>query len=109
MLLTVLGSASQEMFQRERPHQADLQHADLLALRGEVVDGLVDRFCAGAHDDDDFFGIGRAFILEELVLAADQLGELVHRVLHDGGASQVIRIHRLAALEVNVGILRRAA
>ena len=104
-----LGQRFEEVFQRERPHQADFQHADFLALRGEMVDRLVDRFGAGAHDDDDSFGIGRAFILEELVLAANQLGELVHRVLHDGGTSQVIRIHRLAALEVNVGILRRAA
>ena len=79
-----LRAALQEMLERERPHQADFQHADLLALRGEVVDRLVDGFRARAHDDDDVLGIGRAFVLEQLVLAADELRELVHHVLHDG-------------------------
>ena len=99
----------QEMFERERPHQANFQHADFAALRGEVVHRLLDRFCARTHDDDDLLGVRRAVILEELVLAADDLGELVHHVLHDGGTGEVIRVHRLAGLEVNVGILRRAA
>ena len=99
----------QEVLDGERPHQAHLQHANLAALRGEVVHGLLNCFCARAHDDDDVLGIRRAFVLEEPVFAADELGELVHRVLHDGRTGQVVRIHRFAALEVNVGVLRRAA
>ncbi len=43
----------QEVLEREGPHQADLQHADFLALRGEVVDRLVNRLGARAHHDDD--------------------------------------------------------
>ncbi len=86
MVLTVAGRASRKCFDGEGPVQADLEHADLLAARDQVLDGLVGRFGAGAHDDDDALGIGRADVVEQVVLAAGDAGELVHRVLHDGRA-----------------------
>ena len=64
---------------------------------------------ARTHDDDDFLGIRSPDVVEEVVLATNDLGELVHHVLHNRRASQVKRIHRLATLEVNVRILGRAA
>ena len=37
----MLGKRGGEVLHAERPVQADLEHADLLALRRQVVDGLV--------------------------------------------------------------------
>ncbi len=73
MLFTVVWQRLQEVLERERPHQANLQQANFLALRGQIVDRLVHGFCARAHDDDDVLGIRRAVVLEQVVLAADDL------------------------------------
>ncbi len=109
MLLHRAGQRGDEVLDRERPVQADLEHADLLAARDEVLDGFLGGFRARAHEDDDALGIRRADVIEQLVLAAGELRELVHRVLHDGRAGQVERVHGLARLEVDVGVLRGAA
>ncbi len=61
-------------------------HADFFALLGQIFDGLFGSFCAGAHHDDDAFGIRGANIVKEVILAADQFGELIHGFLDDGRA-----------------------
>ena len=71
--------------------------------------GLLRHFGAGAHHDDDALGVGRADVIEQVILAAGERRELVHRVLHDGGGGEVVRIAGFARLEVDVGILRGAA
>ena len=86
-----------------------MSDADLLALLGEVVDGLLDDVGAGAHHDDDALGVGGAHVLEELVLAADDLGELGHGLLDDAGDGGVELVGRLARGEVDVGVLAGAA
>ena len=78
-------------------------------VRVEVFDGFVRGFCAGAHHDDDALGIGSANVIEQVILASDELGELVHRCLHFGRSDVVVGIGALANLEEDVGILRRAA
>ena len=52
---------------------------------------------------------GRADVVEQVILPADQLGELVHRLLHDAGAGVVELVARLAGLEEDVRVLGRAA
>ena len=85
MRLAVAGMALSSSSGRERAIQAHLQHADLLAVGGQVLDGLLRRFGAGAHQDHHAFGVRRADVFIQLVLAPGQLGELVHRLLHDAG------------------------
>ena len=97
------------MLDRERTHQANFQHADFLALRSHIVHCLVDCFRARTHDDDDVFGIGRADVFKQSILAADDRRKLVHRVLHNGRAGQVVGVDCFASLEIHVRILRRAA
>src|SRR6185437_12669468 len=46
----------QEILEREGPHQPNLQHADFLPTRGQVVDRLMNRLGSGPHDDDDVLG-----------------------------------------------------
>jgi hypothetical protein len=51
-----------------------------------------------------------ADVVEQVVLATVELGELVHRLLHDAGQTSVVeRVARLAGLEERVGVLRGAA
>ena len=69
----------------------------------------MDGFSAAAHNNDDFFSILGPGIIKQVVLSADQLRELVHRLLHDCRRRIVILIDRLAALEVNIGVLSRTA
>ena len=103
------GDGGDEGFDGEGPEQADFEQADLLAGGEHGFHRLVRHFRAGAHHDDDALGIGRADVIEQVVLAAGDPGELVHRVLHDGGGGQVVGIAGFARLEVDVGILRGAA
>ena len=56
--LTVLGKALRTLGGGERAIQADLEQADLLALVDQVIDVFMSGFSAGAHDDDDAFGVG---------------------------------------------------
>ena len=50
-----------------------------------------------------------AGIVEQMVLAPGDLGELVHRCLHDPRSRRVVRIDGLAGLEVHIRILGRTA
>ena len=104
-----LGEGGDEGFDGEGPEEADFEEADLFAGGEHGFHGLVGHFGAGAHDDDDALGIGRAEVVEEMVLTAGDAGELVHRVLHDGRGGQVVGVAGFARLEVDVGILGGAA
>ncbi len=78
-------------------------------MLGHVLDRFLRHVGTGAHDDHHALGVGCAHVFVELVLASGQLGELIHRVLHDGRRRIVERIDGLAPLEVNVWVLRRSA
>ena len=82
---------------------------DLLTLLDQVLDRLVGHFGAGAHHDDHALGVGRADIVKEVVLAAGDAGEFVHRLLDDLGRLEVEGIDRLAGLEEHVRVLGCAA
>jgi hypothetical protein len=105
MALAVLGRAAKKCFDGEGAVQADDDGADLFALLLQVLDGLEGGFGAGAHQDDDALGVGRADVVEGLVLAAGELGELVHRGCDDVGAGVVELVDGFAALEIDVGVL----
>ena len=98
-----------EGFDREREEEADLEHAVLAAGGVEFGDSFVARVGAGAHDDDHVLGVGRADVIDDVVLAAGELRELVHVLLDDARDGGVVLVDRLAALEVDVGVLGRAA
>jgi hypothetical protein len=94
---------------REGPIEAHRDGPDLLALRRQVPDRFGSRLRAGPHEDDDALGVGRAGIVEEAVAATGPRRERRHRVRDDRRTGTVERVHRLATLEVHVGVLRRAA
>ena len=108
-LLAGGGDGGQELIGGEGPIQADLDEAQLLAPGVQVVDGLLGHVGAAAHDDDHPVGIGGAHVVEEVVGPAGEGADLLHVVLHDGGNGLIILVGRFAILEVDVGVLGRAA
>ena len=93
----------------KRAIQPDADGADLLALGGQVLHGGFGGLAAGAHDDHHTLGLLVADIIEEMVLPLGDLGELIHRGLHDGRRGRIVWIDRLPGLEVHIRVLRRAA
>ena len=98
-----------EMLDRERAVQVNLHHADLAALRVQIVNSLLDRFGSRAHDNDNFFCVRRTVVVEQLVVAAGQLVNFVHVVLNGVGHDSGLDVCALLALEVNVGVYVVAA
>ena len=103
------GQRGQEGLRVKRPEQANLDHADLLALLDHQVRSLFGRFGAGAHEDDHALRIGRAIVIEEVIGAAGLGGKAIHHRLHNRRNRGVEGRTGLAGLEEDVGILRRAA
>ena len=89
--------------------QVDLDHADLLAALGEVIDDLVQGLADGAHGDDHALGVGCAVVVEQLVVTAGQLADGVHLLLDDLRQSVVGGVAGLAGLEEGVGVLQGGA
>ena len=109
MRRTLAGSASTQRLRRERPVQPHLDDADPLAARVERGDGLADGLPAGAHQHEHALGLGVPGVVDDVVAAAGALGEARHRVLDHVRHAGVERVDRLARLEVDVRVLRRAA
>jgi hypothetical protein len=108
-LLDGLGEGLEEEVRGEGPEEPDLQHAHLLAPGVQVIHHFGDGLATGAHHDDHAVGLGVAVIIVNLVLAAGELGVAVHFLLHDAGNLLVEGVDGLPRLEVDVGVLGRAA
>ena len=102
------GKRRQQRTSREGAEQPDHGHADALVLPAQFVDGLACGAGAGAHQHDHPIGIRRAEVVDEVVVAAGQVTQLVHRRLHCARHSVVERIARFAGLEEDVGVLGAA-
>ena len=81
--LHALRQNVQKMLDAERPVQADLDEADLFALRAQVIDDFLRCFTDRAHRDNDIFGIGCAVIVKRLVIGADFRVDLIHVFFDD--------------------------
>ena len=99
----------QYLGRREGPVEAQSHQSDTLACGVERIDGLARCTGARTHDHQHPFGIGRAVVLGEAVLATGDGGEAVHRRLHLIGNGVVERVTGLACLEEHVGVLGAAA
>ena len=70
---------------RERSVEPELCHADSLTLRLQEGNGLARSLPARSHQHQHSFGLGMPAVVDQPVVAARTLTELVHRVL-DGAA-----------------------
>ncbi len=104
-----LGEGFRKHLDAERAEHSDRQNASLFAVFIEERRNFFGRFRAAAHEDYDLFGVGRAHILVGLVDSARELAEFFHLFGDDFRAFRVVGVARFPALEVYVGVLRRAA
>ncbi len=105
---TALGDRRDELVRNERAVQAYFDEADLVPLFVHLVDGLFHRVRAAAHDDDHVFRVGRAAIVEQMIISAREFIYLFHHLFDDGRGRVIIFIRRFAVLEVGIAVLRRA-
>ena len=84
-------------------------HARLLAFGIQVIDRLLQRFGHRTHGDHHAVGIRSAVVGKRFIGAARDLGYFLHRLGYHVGNRIVELVRRLAGLEVNIGILGRAA
>ena len=108
-LLHRLGHGGKQMLGGEGTEQVYLQEAHLLALGVQVVDDLLCAAGHGAHGHNDALGVGCTVVVEQMVLAAGQLADLGHVVLHHVGQVGVVGIVGLAQLEVDIGVIHQRA
>ena len=89
--------------------EADFEQTNFFALFAQIAHRLFHRFSAGPHENNHPLSIGCANIIKEMVVATGQQGEFVHHFLDNGRRGGVVGVDRFAALEINIGVLRRAA
>ena len=92
----------------EGPVQAHLEQAHLLAARHHPLDGLVRGLGAGAHHHHHPLRLRVAHVVEQSVAPPGEAREAVHHGRDLARAHVVERVHRLARLEVGVGVVGRA-
>ncbi|MFN8019868.1 MAG: hypothetical protein U0P45_17370, partial [Acidimicrobiales bacterium] len=90
----------------ERPVQADLDDADLLAGSLEALHRLVGALCARAHHHHHPLGVGGTHVVEQPVAPTGERAEPVHRPFHHARAGVVERVGGLSRLEEGVGVGR---
>ena len=98
------GDGGSEVGHGEGTIQVDLHHAHLAALSVQVIHGLLHGLAGGAHHNDDFLSVGSAIVVEELVVTAGELVDLVHVVLDGVGQAVGLDVGALLALEVDVRV-----
>ena len=87
----------------------NLDHTDLLAVGVQIIDDLLGHVADRAHGDNDAVGVGSAIVVEQLVISAQLLVDLVHILLNDGGQSLIELVAGLAVLEEDISVFVRAA
>ena len=98
------GDGGGEVLHGEGTEQMNLHHAHLAALSVQIVHSLLHGLAGGAHHHDDFLRVGRAIVIEQLVVPAGDFIDLVHVVLHGTGHDGTLDVSALLALEVHVGV-----
>ncbi len=89
------GAAANSFDDIERATAPHLQHPDFPA---EKIHRLMRSLAARTHQHDHPLRIGRTVIFKEPIRAPREIGEAIHRPLHDARTRRVKRIHRLARL-----------
>ncbi len=99
------GNGRDELIGGEGAIQADLDQTHLLTVGVHVVDDFLGHVADGAHGDDDAVRVGRAVVVEQLVVGAQLLVDLAHVLLDHCGQLVVVPVAGLAVLEEDVAVL----
>ena len=106
--MTGSGDCRRELRSGEGTVEANFNNADLFALGGEVIDGLLNRVVDAAHGDDDDFRIRRTIVIEELVVRTNLGIDLIHVLLDNPRHLRIGRVTGFSCLEEDIRILRGA-
>ena len=102
-----LRKGAEEVSRGERAEQVHGNKPDLV---GDLCpDVLAHRLCPCAHHDDHVLRLLVAVVVEQVVLSAGDLGDVVHSLLDDIRAVHVVLVRRLLLLEVQVSSRERVA
>ena len=82
-----------------------LDHADLFALCGQIVNNFFQSFTSGTHSNNNAFCIGSTVVVEQLVVAAGQLVDFVHVFFYNTGQCIICAVASFAVLEESVTVL----
>ena len=101
-----LGDRVKQVAGRERTVQMDLHHADLFALRSQVVHDFHHGFADRTHRDHDTLRIGGTVVVEELVIPAGEGIDGVHLLLNNSGQGVVRGVAGFTGLEEGIRVLK---
>ncbi len=99
------GQRRDERVRYERSVKTNFDKTVLLARSVEFIYGFFDGFAARAHTYDDFSCVGRADVVEQVIVSAAFSRNYVHHFLNDSGGSLVIAVRRLSVLEISIAVL----
>ena len=94
-----------QCFDAERAVKAYFDSADFFSAGQQIIDRQFDGIAGASHRDNDFFGVFRSDIIEEVVLPTGQCGNFVHVFLNDCRNFVIHFIGCFAALKINVAVL----
>ena len=109
-LLAGVRDSLNELGSNERSVQSYLNKTELCALCCvEVIYRLFNSITYAAHSNDNMSCIGSTVVVEQLVVCADLLVDLVHVILNDTRNSIIVRIASLTSLEEDIRVLSSTA
>ena len=97
------------MLAGEGAEQAHLNVTDLPAVGVQPVHGIAGHTAHRTHGDDDFLGVGRAVVVEEMVGAAGDAADVAKIAFHDLRHGVVEAVGGFASLKIDVAVLHRTA
>ena len=107
--LNSLWNCCQQVLDREWTVEMNSDHTHLLALRHQVVDSLASSFCGRTHQDDDVLRILCTIVIEEVMLTAGNLGQLIEVVFNNFRYILVGRVACFTVCEEGLRVLGSTA
>ena len=104
-LLAGSGDRADKRRRIEGTVQADFENAVCFALRVQLIDGFLNRLRARTHDDDHFFRVRCADVIEQVIRSARIFGNGLHHLRNDCGNGFVIGVCCLSVLEIGISVL----
>ncbi len=89
-LLRRRGHAGEEMLGREGAVEVYADDTDLLPFSSEIVHSLAGSLRDAAHGDDHALSLRISIVIEKMVFAAGDFGNLGHILLHNLGNSRIV-------------------
>ena len=98
----------QQILDRERPIQMDIQIAHFLSLLPQVINSFCRGFRHAAHADEDQLRFRIAVIIHTVVFFSGKGADFLHIAFYNGWQRIIIWIHSFPALEISICIQTRS-